>query len=84
MNATSLVNSSLDVKLRRYQVVTPQIETMNNNPYQRGGYVGINISNIRYHFALSKEFHPNTADHNDSTVPLSIQQAILIQVVEAQ
>lgn len=83
-NATSLVNSSLVVKLRRYQVATPHIETTNSNPYQRGGYDAINISTIPHHFALSKDFHPNIVGHNDSIVPLTILQVIPILVMEVQ
>ena len=77
------MNSTLVVKLRRYHVATPQIETTNNNPYQSGGYDTIYISTSGYHFDLSKEFCLNIADHNAAIALLTNRLAIQILVIEA-
>jgi len=84
LKAISLVSSTLVVKLRRYQVVTPQIETTNNNPYQSGGYATIYISTIGYHFDLSKEFDLNIVGHNAAIVVPTNRPAIPILVLEVQ
>lgn len=63
-------------------MVTPQIETTNNNPYQSGGYDTIYISTNGYHFDLSKEFCLNIADHNAAIAVQTNRLAIHFPVLE--
>jgi hypothetical protein len=63
-------------------VVTPQIETTNNNPYQSGGYATIYISTIGYHFELSKGFRPNIVGHSDAIALQTNRLVIHFPVLE--